>query len=580
MINWVKTHPVVDSEYILTLHRISYRTNENDISTSFKYYERVSSLSDSMNFNYGKSLAKINLGILLSTSANFEGSNSAYFSAIDFAEAFGTKRLKAVSLNNIGENFMSLNDLNKCRQYTHNAIKLNKELGAFRGLAINYELLQQCDLKENNYEDAYKNLLTGLPYAIKSDDSYVLGLYYIGFGKYKASINQSDSANFYFKKALEETTIQQDLRNRYQVYIAQAEYLKKIPANQKIILLDSAINIARRTSYKQGIAYSAELLSNLYQTTGNKDSSFHYFKIYSSMRDSIFSENNHRNVVIKETDWMLRRTEIENKHLKELSIIQDKDIGFKNALLLAIAILLILIVATSFFIYKNIQSRKKRDEAALKQKIAETKMQSLRAQMNPHFIFNSLNSIENFIMKNEKRAASNYLNKFSSLIRNILESSRVESVPFLKDFDAIKLYVELEQLRFNNKFIFKAEIDPELYNGDYSVPPLLIQPFVENAILHGLSPSEAEDLELKLMITLQGEFIIYTVEDNGIGREQSLSYKMKNLQTRKSLGLQVTQERIDILNRQQRGTSIEIIDLYDAARQSTGTRVQLKLKTK
>lgn len=97
-------------------------------------------------------------------------------------------------------------------------------------------------------------------------------------------------------------------------------------------------------------------------------------------------------------------------------------------------------------------------------------MESLVAQMNPHFIFNSLNSIENFIMRNEKRTASEYLNKFSTLIRIILDSSRTQLVPFAKDFEAIKLYVELKQLRFNNKFFFKTIIDPELLNGDYEAP--------------------------------------------------------------------------------------------------------------
>src|SRR6187551_131904 len=102
-------------------------------------------------------------------------------------------------------------------------------------------------------------------------------------------------------------------------------------------------------------------------------------------------------------------------------------------------------------IHKSIEAKKKRTESVFRQKIAETQMQALRAQMNPHFIFNSLNSIENFIMQNEKRQASDYLNKFSRLIRSILDSSRSELVPLSKDMEALKLYIDLEQLRFNHK---------------------------------------------------------------------------------------------------------------------------------
>lgn len=579
MINWVKTHPKIDSQYILTLHRISFRYSEKNINKSFEYYEKVSNLSDSLNYTYGKSLSQINLGLLLFTSANYDASNSAYFRAIEYAEASGAQRLKAVSLNNIGENFRALNDFNKCRQYTKQAIEINKQLQAWRGVATNYELLQRCDLKEGLYENAKKNLMEGMPYALMSDDSYTLSLYYIGFGKYSAVHDQNDQANYYFKRALALANQQSDLRNKYQIYLAKAEFLRGIPSGEKLKLLDSAYNLAKQTSYMEGIGYSAELLSSFYDQKRNKDSAAQYFHIYRSAYDSIFSENNRRNVVIKEADWMIKRKEIENKHLQELSQIQKRDIVFKNALLLASVFLLSLVTAISFFIYKTFESKKKRERSALNQKITETKMESLRAQMNPHFIFNSLNSIENFMMRNERRTASEYLTKFSELIRIMLDSSRTDLVPFLKSLEAIQLYVELERLRFNNKFTFQLTIDPVLSNNDFRVPPLLIQAYVENAILHGLSQSERDSLKLSIAATLQNDYIIYTIEDNGIGREQSAKYKQHNKPFHKSLGSQLTQERIDIFNLQHNAESrVVITDLYNNNNEPCGTRVQLKIK--
>src|SRR5258706_7802643 len=127
LIQFIHDHPKIDSQYIITLHRISYQLNEKDIKRSFLYYEKVADLSDSLNFTYGKALAQINLGILLSNSANFEASNNAYFKAIDEAEICGNLRLKAVSFNNIGENFKILKDYDKCRQYTNEAVLINKE---------------------------------------------------------------------------------------------------------------------------------------------------------------------------------------------------------------------------------------------------------------------------------------------------------------------------------------------------------------------------------------------------------------------------------------------------------------------
>jgi ligand-binding sensor domain-containing protein len=218
-----------------------------------------------------------------------------------------------------------------------------------------------------------------------------------------------------------------------------------------------------------------------------------------------------------------------------------------------------------------------RKDAAFRQKMSEMEMTALRAQMNPHFIFNSLNSIENFIMQNEKRLASDYLNKFATLVRMILENSRTQAVPLVQDMEAMQLYVDLERLRFENKFCYLTDIDEVLLKGDYRVAPLLIQPFVENAIVHGLAPSDKPGLYLKITARLRDDFIHYTIEDNGIGRTESMAYARKYRPSHKSLGIGISRERIDLINRKH-GTAgtLDIIDLYDDY-QPAGTRVVLTI---
>jgi LytS/YehU family sensor histidine kinase len=233
---------------------------------------------------------------------------------------------------------------------------------------------------------------------------------------------------------------------------------------------------------------------------------------------------------------------------------------------------------TAWFLKWRIASIKK--QAGLKQQIAETEMQALRAQMNPHFIFNSLNSIENFMMQNEKRLASDYLNKFSRLIRSILDSSRNEMVPVAKDMEALQLYVDLQQLRLNNKFSYHTKVDPILLQGDFKVPSLLIQPFVENAIEHGLSHSD--NLKLALIVTamLENDYIIYTIEDNGIGRKKSIEFNQQNKPYHKSVGLSITKDRLRLLNEATfKDNSMEITDLYNSNHEPIGTKVTIKIKT-
>ncbi len=576
---WIVSHPKIDSQYILTLHRISYRYSENDLKKAFKYYERTFSLSDSLNFVYGKSLAQINLGILLSVTGNFMSSNEAYFKAIEFAKQCGAKRQVAISLNNIGENFQSLNELERCRQYTLQAIEINKELRAWRGVAINYELLQRCDVEEKKYEDAKTNLDLGFPFAKLSKENYILSLYFVGYGKLSAINNNIDSANLFFKKGMDHARTEGDLRNLYEVFMAMADYLPRLTLATKIEYLDSAFEISTRTKYREGVGKSAQALSDIYDQENLKDSSMRYYHIYKSNFDSMFSENNRRNVIIRETDWQIKQKEIENKHLKELSVIQKRDILFKNSLLIASGILLILLVITFVAVSKNINNAKQQAEADLNKKIAEVRMESLRAQMNPHFIFNSLNSIENFMMRNERREASDYLQKFSSLIRIILQNSRAQLVPFVQDLEAIQLYIELEQLRFNHKFNVKTIIAPELMNDDYQVPPLLIQPYVENAIIHGLSQKEDGDLELLVKAEIIDGYIIYTIEDSGIGRALSEKYNEHKKSIHKSVGLDLSMERISIFNVQYNGNgSVTIEDLPEVNGEPGGTRAVLKIK--
>ncbi len=219
-----------------------------------------------------------------------------------------------------------------------------------------------------------------------------------------------------------------------------------------------------------------------------------------------------------------------------------------------------------------------RREAQMKNKIAETEMMALRAQMNPHFIFNSLNSIENFIMQNEKRLASDYLNKFSKLIRGMLDSSLNDVIPLEKDMELLKLYMELEQLRFNNKFSTRIDIDPELLQGDFKVPSLLIQPYLENAIVHGIAHSERDDLVLMVKVMLRNNQIYYTIEDNGVGRHQAANYKKQNKPLHKSVGLKITADRVAHFNQEKMATgAVVITDLFNKENNPAGTRVWITI---
>ena len=210
-------------------------------------------------------------------------------------------------------------------------------------------------------------------------------------------------------------------------------------------------------------------------------------------------------------------------------------------------------------------------------KLNELENSSLRTQMNPHFIFNSLNTINAFINSNEKGPANQYISKFSKLIRLILDHSRQRTVPLSEELEALKLYVDMEQIRFQNRFTFHTVISDEVNVHDTEIPSLIFQPFVENAILHGLLPLDGPGA-LQLRISLKAGGLFCVIEDNGIGRVRAGEERRHRLQNKKSHGLEITLKRMALFNRSNgvEGSTV-VTDLYDAAGKAIGTRVEILL---
>jgi ligand-binding sensor domain-containing protein len=220
-------------------------------------------------------------------------------------------------------------------------------------------------------------------------------------------------------------------------------------------------------------------------------------------------------------------------------------------------------------------TQKEKQLAELNQKAAELEMQALRAQMNPHFIFNSLNSINMFILENNNLQASEYLSKFSRLVRLILQNSQEAFIPLEKELEALQLYLELEALRFENKFEYKITVDEDIDTTVLKVPPLIIQPYAENAIWHGLMHKQEKGY-LEIEIYQQEEVLFCKITDDGIGRKRAAELKSKSGTIQKSLGMRITADRIAMLH-QQNKTFITITDLVLADGNPGGTEVLIEI---
>jgi sensor histidine kinase YesM len=193
------------------------------------------------------------------------------------------------------------------------------------------------------------------------------------------------------------------------------------------------------------------------------------------------------------------------------------------------SIMIVAFLGAVFLFFKIRENRIKKEQARqteINKQIAEIRMMALRAQMNPHFIFNSLNSVQHFITIREKKEALNYLSKFSKLIRKILENSRENTVSISNELQLLELYIQLEQLRFSNKFDYHIEIDKKIDTENIEIPPLLIQPYVENAILHGLINKDGKG-HLFFSVEKNNGLLVCKIEDNGIGRARAQEIEQK-----------------------------------------------------
>jgi LytS/YehU family sensor histidine kinase len=233
-------------------------------------------------------------------------------------------------------------------------------------------------------------------------------------------------------------------------------------------------------------------------------------------------------------------------------------------------------------LFKSYQYRRKTAEQELQRKTLEIEKNLLKSQMNPHFIFNAMNSIQSFIAVNDTLSAERYLSKFARLIRMILENSTKQTVPLSDEMQALQFYLDLERVRFNYKFDYDLELDNNIEEELICIPPMLIQPFVENAILHGIMHKKDKgNIKINIIDDEEKQTLICVIADDGIGREaaQKLKEQFKSEgRKHKSIGMQLTRDRLDAINKET-GQELNCVieDIMDDNNNACGTKVTIKI---
>lgn len=346
--------------------------------------------------------------------------------------------------------------------------------------------------------------------------------------------------------------------------------------------------VATEVKNGQALKDANELLSSVFTSLKRPDSAYHYYRQFVQIKDSLqtaqYASRTALYLAASESRNKIKMLQLDKELSRRELALTKKEVNEQVQLQRVFIGAIVLLFVFFIVLFRNNSLRRRNENlhnqqqrSILQRKALELEMQALRAQMNPHFIFNCLSAIDNLIQTRQADKATTYLSRFARLIRNVLDSSKNNLVPFQKDFETIKLYLELEQFRCNDKFRYHLFVADELLQGDYKVPPLIIQPFIENAIHHGLLNKLEGSREVTIQARLEVEDIVYHVTDNGIGRQKAAHLKMLNRPGHESYGIAITRERIQLHNRNQYSEGLLIRDLEEEGR-CVGTEAVVRIQ--
>ena len=562
--------------------------------------------------------------------AAFEDEVDNYKKAIQYFEKTGDYGTVGEVYTWLCMHYTSKGEYEEAFEYAQKSLELSKKNAhtAWGHELVQWALYNMADLYKaaGDYETAMSCLRQAREYGKLHELEWNMD---DGIGELLALMNKPDSSLYYLQNFKQTAPMNQLGADMFigETYLSMKEYGKAKQLFQYVVdslkksknpflpfLTRGLINIGKayagEKNYKSAFKYTKEgykiihyftdpqfvmetykLLSDVYHHLGNNDSAYFYLNKYTTLKDSaqnkqfLWRLNSKINKYKQVAENAKKEAQIallnKDNKIKQQQLKQEARL--KNYLFIFLAVL----VVAGIFIFRNLTLKRKNDQlkndkqqAELQERAIRLEMQALRAQMNPHFIFNCLSSINCFILENETEKASDYLTRFSRLIRMVLTNSEKALITLDEELKMLKLYLDMERLRFENSFDYNITYTNDVEAETVLVPPLLLQPFCENAIWHGLMNKEGKG-HLIITIMKENEYLNCVIRDDGIGRAKAGELNKGSAKKEKSMGLKITTERLSLFNQDKEGhTFYEIDDVTDEYGAVTGTKVSVRIRHK
>lgn len=534
--NELKTHPKKDTIRVKLLINTAWNMTYDTPNEAFPYVAEALDISNQLDWKKGVGFALRQEGTLYYSMANYVKAMESYLKALKISQTLDPVFIASLH-NNLGNIYAELKQYDKAISSYEEYLKLSKkatstinEINGLTNLGLIYTETDQIDkgiqyieealalAKAENVDFYISSIINNLGLAYKRKKDYPKSLEYYN----EARVLAHDQENAHVEAAT--------LNNIADINMLLKEY----DAAESNSL--EALKLAEASKALDWESDSWEALSIIYKEKGAYEKALNAYQKHIVLRDSVINEEKRAELTRKEMQFQLERQQtIADDELKRQQLIK------KGLLIGGIFILLAAIIG--YFLYKKRRDAiEQKNSADFKSKVSETELKALRSQMNPHFIFNALNSISNYMETHDIDTANEYLAMFSKLMRSILENSEKKWIPLAEELELMELYMQLESLRLKHKLTYSIHIDPSIDSEDTLVPPLITQPFIENSIWHGISKKESEGT-ITINVHKNTDSLVISIEDDGVGRAESEKNSTKN-----SMGIKITKTRLDIIN--------------------------------
>lgn len=543
----------------------------NKIIQDFKYLDLLISKTKSITNQLELAKTYSEIGSLMFNIDRYEPGMQYQNNAIELLEENNLQNNYAIPYFILARVYELSEDKEKEKYYRDKFLQYADTSKDFQYLAAAHFRLGDEYRHLEKHKDAEESYLKMLKYSTKLEDSgYICtSLSRLAFNAFKAE--EYEKSLKYYKKTLKLAIPLHNSKLESNAYGNMGNIFRerKVFDSAKYYY-DKSIDISKSIDYIYNLEWIYKDYSELYADMGNYEKAYKYMQTHSQYADSLETQE-YRLQLARE------KTRIEElKRQQEMEVLSMK-FRTNRFLLWAVIIGLVAIIIIFILVYRNYKTKSRQKIADMNNQISTLTQKNLRQQMNPHFVFNTLNSIQYYVFQNDKIAANDYMSMFAKLMRKILENSQHTYIPIKEEMDALELYLKLESIRFKEKFSWKINIDEEIDTLTYKIPTMLIQPYVENSITHGLRYKDGKG-RITVDLKLNSHNIICSIEDDGIGREKAMNIKKIKGEKHTSLGTTITESRLQLVNAVY-GNKMQVLytDLKGNKGEPTGTRVRINI---